>query len=303
MTMTDSIIESRTATRAISACELAGSVAVVTGGGRGIGRVLAQALAGAGAAVGIIARRADQLAQTEQLIHATGGRVAAAPADVTDGSALAGALDNLRHRLGPVDLLVNNAGTAGPAGDIWQVDPDAWWQTIDVNLRSVFYCARHLLPDMVARRQGRIINITSQAGVYRWPQVSGYSVSKAAVVKFTENLAVETRSHGVSVFSVHPGLTPIGLSESGTDAPPGSAEAKVHAWVSQQLADGHGADPSWAADLVLRIAAGHADALTGRHLSVHDDLDALLTDIDHIRRHDLYQLRVATLARSQPPSR
>ena len=301
--MTDSIIESRTATRAISACELAGSVAVVTGGGRGIGRVLAQALAGAGAAVGIIARRADQLAQTEQLIHATGGTVAAVPADVTDGPALAGALDSLRHRLGPVDLLVNNAGTAGPAGDAWRVDPDAWWQTIDVNLRSVFSCVRHLLPDMVARRQGRIINITSQAGVYRWPQVSGYSVSKAAVVKFTENLAVETRTHGVSVFSVHPGLTPIGLSESGADAPPGSAEAKVHAWVSQQLADGHGADPSWAADLVLRIAAGHADPLTGRHLSVHDDLDALLADIDNIRRHDLYQLRVATLARSQPPSR
>jgi NAD(P)-dependent dehydrogenase (short-subunit alcohol dehydrogenase family) len=296
MTMTDFITGSQTATSpAIAAGELAGTVAVVTGGGRGIGRVLAQALAAAGAAVGIIARSADQLAQTEQLIKATGGQVAAVPADVTDGPAVAHALGTLGRRLGPIDLLVNNAGTAGPAGNAWQVDPDAWWQTIEVNLRSVFNCARHVLPDMLARRQGRIINITSQAGVYRWPQVSGYSVSKAAVVKFTENLAVETRSHGVSVFSVHPGLTPIGLSESLADAPARSAEAKMHAWVSQQLADGHGADPSWAANLVLRLAAGHADALTGRHLSVHDNLDTLLTSIDDIRHRDLYQLRVRTL--------
>jgi NAD(P)-dependent dehydrogenase (short-subunit alcohol dehydrogenase family) len=154
---------------------------------------------------------------------------------------------------------------------------------------------------MLARRQGRIVNLTSRAGVYRWPQVSGYSVSKAAAVKFTENLAVETRTHGISVFSVHPGLTPIGLSESGADAQPGSAAAKVHAWIRQQLADGHGADPSRVADLILRIAAGHGDPLTGRHLSVHDDLDALLAGIDDIRRHDLYHLRVGTLTRTQPP--
>jgi NADP-dependent 3-hydroxy acid dehydrogenase YdfG len=129
MSMTDVITGSETRTApAIAPGSLVGSVAVVTGGGRGIGRVLAQALAGAGAAVGIVARSTDQLVETGRLIHATGGIAAAATADVADGPAVANALDNLRDRLGPVDLLVNNAGTAGPAGDTWQVDSDAWWR-------------------------------------------------------------------------------------------------------------------------------------------------------------------------------
>ncbi len=222
---------------------------------------------------------------------------AAATADVTDGDALTAAIEQLRRQLGPVDLLVNNAGICGPVGDAWDVDPEAWWRTIDVNLRSVFLCSRLVLPDMVARRSGRIVNITSRAGVYRWPQVSAYSVSKAAVVKFTENLALETRRAGVSVFSVHPGITPIGLSEAAlaNSAPPGSREAKVHAWIRQELEDGRGADPSWAAELVLRLAAGHADELSGRHLCVDDDLDTLLAGIDEVQRQDLYHLRVGEL--------
>ncbi len=285
------------AARPMAEQSLAGSVALVTGGGRGIGRVLARALAGVGAAVGLVARSADQLAESVELIEAAGGVAAAATADVTDGDALSSALDELRRQLGPVDLLVNNAGICGPVGDAWDVDPDAWWRTIDVNLRSVFLCSRLVLPDMVARRSGRIVNMTSRAGVYRWPQVSAYSVSKAAVVKFTENLALETRRAGVSVFSVHPGITPIGLSEAAlaNSAPPGSREAKVHAWIRQELEDGRGADPSWAAELVLRLAAGHADELSGRHLCVDDDLDTLLAGIDEVQRQDLYHLRVGEL--------
>ena len=152
---------------------------------------------------------------------------------------------------------------------------------------------------MAARGTGRIINITSQAGVYRWPQVSAYSVSKAAVIKFTENLAAETGRSGVRVFSVHPGITPIGLTERALadSAPPGSAEARIHAWIRQQLRTGHGADPALAARLVIRLAAGHADALSGCHLSVHDDLDAILADPDHAQCRDRYQLRVHGQAR------
>jgi len=219
---------------------LTGSVALVTGAGRGIGRVLARALAGAGAVVGLVARSGDQLAESVDLIEAAGGVAAAAAADVTDRDSLTAAIEELRRQLGPVDLLINNAGICGPVGDAWDVDPDALWRTIDVNLRSVFLCSRLVLPDMVARRSGRIVNVTSRAGVYRWPQVSAYSVSKAAVVKFTENLALETRRSGVSVFSVHPGITPIGLSEDAlaSNAAPGSPEAKMHSWIRQEIEDG-----------------------------------------------------------------
>src|SRR5205807_4856663 len=131
---------------------------------------------------------------------------------------------------------------------------------------------------MIQRGRGRILNITSEAGVFRWPLYSAYAVSKAAVVKYSENLAAEVRRHGVSVFSVHPGLLPIGLSGPAlaSTAPAGSAEHTAFAWVRRQLAEGRGVDPSEAARLVVRLAAGDAGGLSGRDLSVHDDLDALV---------------------------
>jgi NADP-dependent 3-hydroxy acid dehydrogenase YdfG len=146
--------------------QLRGTVSVITGGGRGIGRMLAQALARAGAAVGLIARSGRELAETVRLVEACGG-TAAAGTDVTDEQAAAEAIATLVSRLGPVDLLVNNAGVNGPAGDAWQVDADQWWRAVEINLRGVFLCSRAVLPDMAARGTGRIVNITSQAGVYR----------------------------------------------------------------------------------------------------------------------------------------
>lgn len=273
--------------------DLAGSVALVTGGGRGVGRILAQALAGAGASVGLLARSADQLAETVRLIAAAGGVAAAATADLTDTAATARALDELRRRLGPVDLLVNNAGVSGPWGPAWTVDAGSWWRAVEVNLGGVFLCCRLVVPEMITRGGGRIINVTSRAGQFRWPQMSAYSVSKAAVIKLTENLAAETRRDGIRVFSVHPGLLPIGLSEPALAdvATPDPTLDRIHAWIRGELAEGRGADPAWAAELVLRLAAGHADELSGCHLSVHDDLDAILSRVDEVRSGDLLRLQ------------
>lgn len=275
------------------AARLGGTVSVITGGGRGIGRLLAQALAGAGSAVGLIARSGAELAQTVRLVEASGGTAAAARADITDQQATAGAIDALRRQLGPADLLVNNAGVSGPFGDAWQVDAEEWWRAVEINLRGVLLCSRAVLPAMTARGAGRIVNITSQAGVSRWPQVSAYSVSKAAVIKFTENLAAEAGHYGVRVFSVHPGITPIGLSERALAgaAPPGSAEARIYRWVRGELQAGRGAEPALAARLVTRLATGEADRLSGCHLSVHDDLDAILACGEDVQ--DRYQLRRA----------
>jgi NAD(P)-dependent dehydrogenase (short-subunit alcohol dehydrogenase family) len=276
------------------AARLRGTVCVITGGGRGIGRVLAQALAGTGAAVGLIARSGGELAETVRLVTASGGTASAACADVTDERAAADAIAAICGSLGPADLLVNNAGVGGPVGDAWQVDPGDWWRAVEINLRGVFVCSRAVLPAMTARGAGRIVNITSQAGVYRWPQVSAYSVSKAAVIKFTENLAAEASRSGIRAFSVHPGLTPIGLSERALAdaAPSGSAEARMYAWVRQELRAGRGAEPALVAGLVTRLAAGDADQLSGCHLSVHDNLDAILACGEGVR--DRYQLRLAS---------
>jgi NAD(P)-dependent dehydrogenase (short-subunit alcohol dehydrogenase family) len=150
-----------------AAAQLRGTVSVVTGGGRGIGRVLAQALAEAGAAVGLIARSGTELAETVRLVTASGGTAEAARADVTDQQAVAAAIDALGRQLGPVDLLVNNAGVCGPAGDAWQVDAGGWWRAVEINLRGAYLCSRAVLPAMTARGAGRIVNITSEAGVSR----------------------------------------------------------------------------------------------------------------------------------------
>ena len=286
--------------------DLHGRVALVTGGGRGVGRLLARTLAEAGAAVALIARSSDELATTVGQIQDAGGVAVAASADVTDEIAVTAALARLRAQLGPVDVLINNAGINGPMGVLWDTEPTEWWRTLEVNLGGAFVLSRMLLPDMIAAGRGRIINITSNAGVYRWPLVSAYVTSKAALIKLTETLAAETVKHGVSVFSVDPGLLPIGLSDAAlmSTAGPDTPEGRVFGWIRSQLKAGRGADPARAAQLILELASDRGDCLSGRHLTVADDLDTLLGRSDEIRHGDLRTLRLYTGAPvTGPPPR
>jgi NAD(P)-dependent dehydrogenase (short-subunit alcohol dehydrogenase family) len=275
---------------------LDGMVALVSGGGRGVGRLLGARLAGAGAAVGLIARSADELAAAAGEINRAGGIAAAAVADVADHRAAAAAVSELRHQLGTADVLINNAGVSGPVGPLWQVQTAEWWRAIEVNLGGAFVLTQLALEHMIPAGKGRIINITSYAGVYRWPLLSAYAASKAALVKLTETLAEETRPHGVSVFSVDPGLLPIGLGEAALKPSAGrrTPEGRVQRWIRDQLAAGRGADPEEAARLIIALASGRADRLSGRHLSVTDRLDVLLPRIDQIERDDLHTLRLRT---------
>jgi NAD(P)-dependent dehydrogenase (short-subunit alcohol dehydrogenase family) len=221
---------------------------------------------------------------------------------VSDRCEAGRAFEAIRRVVGPIDVLVNNAGVTGPMGAFGDVDPEAWWRTIEINLGGAVNCSRLVLADMAARGRGRIVNITSEAGVFRWPTVSAYAVSKGALVKFTENLAAETRRHNVAVFSFHPGLLPIGFATAALARRPlpGSAESKVLEWALRERAAGRGAEPDDAVAYVVSLAAGRADALSGRHLTVHDDLDTLLDGVDEVVRLDLHTLR---LRRSSPPSR
>jgi NAD(P)-dependent dehydrogenase (short-subunit alcohol dehydrogenase family) len=177
---------------------------------------------------------------------------------------------------------------------MWEADPADWWRTLEINLGGAFVLTRTVLPGMIAAGHGRILNITSNAGVYRWPLASAYATSKAALVKLTENLAAETRRHGVSVLSVDPGLLPIGLTQPkrNSEPAPDTPEGRIAAWTRDRIASGHGADPDQAARLILRLARGCGDHLSGRHLTVTDDLDALLSRIDEIQREDLHTLRL-----------
>ncbi len=279
------------------ACDLRGTVAVISGGGRGVGRLMAAELAGAGAAIGLIARSAAELTVVAAEIERSGGTVASVACDVSDEQATAAAVTKLARRLGPATLLINNAGVSGPAGPLWEISPADWWRAFEVNIGGAFTLTRLLLPEMIAARVGRIINITSYAGVYRWPLMSAYATSKAALVKLTETLAEETRPHGVAVFSVDPGLLPIGLSESALSsrAAPQTPEGRVHGWIRDQLRSGHGADPAQTTRLILALASGCCDGLSGRHLTATDDFRTLLAELDRIERDDLHTLRLREL--------
>lgn len=274
--------------------DLSGSVAIVTGGGRGIGRLVAEALAAAGAAVAVTARSEDQLAETVASITRAGGTAIALPGDVSDPEYVTEAVYLVEQLLGPIDLLINNAGIAGPIGPVWEVDAGEWWRTFGVNLQGVFLFAHAVLPGMVARRSGRIINVSSNAGAFRWPLLSAYAVSKAAVIKFTENVARETKNYGVKVFAIHPGLLPIGMTTVALEGtyPSESPEGRLSSWTRQQIDEGYGASPESAVELVLLLSSGEADSLSGCYLTVHDDLPAIIGEAQEVRANDLYTLQV-----------
>ncbi len=267
--------------------ELSGQVAWVTGAGRGIGRAIAQELAAAGASVAVMARSADQVAESVALIRAQGGSAQGIVADVTDVASLDAAVREIEATLGAVDLLVNNAAVIGPAGPSWEVDPDAWWRCEEINVRGPFLCARAVLPSMIASSQGRIVNVSSLAGVGPIINGSGYAVSKAALIRWSEILARETATHGITVFSIHPGDVITEMSKWLM------SDENEHwlPWARQHFTE-KSIPVTRAADLVRWLAAGKGDALSGCFLSVHDDVEQLAAQAVTIQEKGLYTLRL-----------
>ena len=271
--------------------ELDGQVAIVTGGGRGIGRAIAEAFAAAGAAVVVSARSAEQLEATVATITAAGGRALAVPADVTDQGDVERLVAETERSFGPVDVLVSNAGVAHPIAPLWEIEPEDWRRTLEVDLYGPFLCARAVLPGMIRRGGGRIINMSTAVGGRGIPYYSGYAAAKTGLTYLTECLAVETAEHGIAVFSVHPG---------GVDTDMAAA-TRASAW-NRKTEDYLGIDPAtrWTtpaeriARLCVALASGRADSLTGRHLTVRQDLDALVQQTDQIVEGDLYVLRLRT---------
>lgn len=184
--------------------QLNGESIIVTGAGRGIGRAVAVAFARSGARVTIMSRTEDELKGTAALIEAAGGQVALAVGDVALEPDVR-RLEKTARRLGDVSTLVNCAGVAPPFGPIIAVDAELWWRSQSVHVRGTLLCAKAVLPGMRKRQSGCIINIVSLAGTRVIPNLSGYAVSKASVIRLTEHLAEEMRPYGVFAYAVEPG--------------------------------------------------------------------------------------------------
>jgi NAD(P)-dependent dehydrogenase (short-subunit alcohol dehydrogenase family) len=270
---------------------LAGTTALVTGGGRGLGRAIAQALGSAGAAVAIAARSPDELAATLIELRAAGTTAVALQVDVTDRAAVEAIVEQTERELGPIDLLVNNAGTCNAIAPVWEVDPDVWWREVEIHLRGSFLCARAVLPGMIARGRGRIINMASGVGLLPFPFTSAYSCGKAALMRLTDSLAVSTRALGVQVFAISPGNVRTAMMDHLENSEAGRR------WLGgpERRAGLEFQAPERVAQLCVRLASGQADSLSGRYIHVTYDLDGMLGRITEIEQGDLYTLRLRVL--------
>lgn len=269
---------------------LKGHVAVVTGAGRGIGRAIATTLAAQGASVALIARHEAELQESCAEIAGRGGRSKSYVADVTDIAEIGIAIQQIEESLGAVDLLVNNAGVLQPVGPFWETHLNDWLRCLDVNLRGVAICSHAVMAGMVSRKRGRIVNVSSGAGLgMGLDYMSAYVTSKTAVLRFTECIASEGKQHGVFAFTISPGPVRTAMGEFALNSPEGE---KWLPWYSKIYEEGRDFPPERAAELVAKLATGAADALSGRYFAVTDDVDAMVAGAERIRTEELYLLRL-----------
>lgn len=192
---------------------LKGKIALVTGAGKGIGRAIVLALAKEGVHVGLVARTENDLQVLSKEVKDFGVNVAIAVADVSDIESVNAAIGSIQNDLGNIDILVNNAGTA-TFGKFLELEPAEWENQIKVNLFGVYYVTRAVLPQMIERQTGDIINISSTAGLKGAATTSAYSASKFAVMGLTDSLMQEVRKHNIRVTALTPSTVVTDLAKS-----------------------------------------------------------------------------------------
>lgn len=257
-------------------------VALVTGASRGIGHAIAERLASAGMEVAVAARTQNEI---EEVAQAIGGLPLVL--DVTDREGVASAVDIVEQELGAIDLLVNNAGIIEPGGPAWEREAAEWWRVFEVNVLGPFLLMQTVIPRMIERQRGRVINIGSQSAyskIESSPTYSAYGGSKAALARITEAVAHDARPHGVFVFAMRPGSVRTAMVEKIlNDLGDAANDIPEDVWTSLETA----------ADIVAFMATGALDALSGCHIDAGDgDWQSLPDRIDEIVADDLFALRL-----------
>jgi 2-deoxy-D-gluconate 3-dehydrogenase len=244
--------------------DLAGRVALVTGGNRGIGRAIALGFAQAGAAVAIFGRSEAKNAGVLAELQATGARALALAVDVTDRAGLDPAFRRVEAELGAVDILVNNAGIANLSGGVLQETAESWDAVIEAQLNAVFLLSKLAAASMATRKRGKIINLGSMYSYFGAGPIPSYSAAKGAIVQLTKSMAIELAPHGIQVNAIAPGWV-----ETDMTAPVRTPEFRaMNDEIIARTPAGRWGRPDEMAGATIFLASSAADFVTGETIRV-----------------------------------
>jgi NAD(P)-dependent dehydrogenase (short-subunit alcohol dehydrogenase family) len=264
------------------------ATAIVTGAGRGIGRAAALALGAGGFDVALVARSEQELVETGALIEQAGGRAIVAPADVTIPASVRAAVELIESAAPDIGVLVNNAGSLRAVGPLWEVEQEDWQADLRSSIDGAFTLCCEVVPRLLARGEGRIVNVVSYAGTRPSPYQVAYGVAKAGLINLTESLDASVRPHGICVFAVAPGFTDTELTRGLMESEAGKR------WLPD-AGSGQVVEAERSGRLIAALASGEADELHGLVVHALDDVDALLERVGEIRRDELYVPRLRRL--------
>jgi NAD(P)-dependent dehydrogenase (short-subunit alcohol dehydrogenase family) len=249
--------------------KLDNQVALITGAGRGIGRAIAMAFARQGADLALVARTESELEETAQMIRAAGHRVVAVTADVSHREYVERAVSQALETFDRVDVLVNNAGVQPPIGPLWQNDADEWMRAVAVNLFGPMLCIKAVLPGMMERKRGKIVNLSGGGATGPRPNFGAYAASKAALVRLTETLAMELAPYNIQINALAPGAINTRMLDQVLAA---GELAGAELAQAQRRTERGGASIERAAQLAVFLASADSDGLTGKLVAApHDD--------------------------------
>ena len=245
-------------------------VAIITGGGTGIGRAISFAFAREGAKVALAARTLPRLEEVVKAIKAKGGRAIAIPTDISDHEQIKRMVARTIDEYGQIDILVNNAarGTFNNA-DVADMNLDEWYDSMNTNLSGVMLCAKEVLKFMIPRKSGNIINVSSVAGISGVPKESPYAASKWGVIGLTETLAIEAGKHNIRVNCISPGATRTQEFEDWVKTSAksfGISYEQVMDKLTENNALGRIAETEEIANCIVFLASDDSSAMTGHNL-------------------------------------
>ena len=265
---------------------------LITGAGRGIGKRLALGFGAAGYPVALLARSKPELELAKLEIEHAGGRALVLLADVRDCQQVCAAAEQVREAFGSIDVLIAAAAVQGPIGLLWENDLRRWAETIEINLLGVVHACRAVLPQMVARRSGKILVLSGGGSAYARPNFSAYAASKTAVVRLAEVLAEEARDHNVQVNCMAPGGSYTHMTDEILNAGERAGLKEIEDAEKVRLTGG--TPPEKQLQLALFLASERSNHISGKLIHVNDDWKRLENENMHPEVFTLRRLQKVT---------